>query len=1057
MPPSLSPDDKSLLRRRLLLFFRKHDASRLAGISDLIDSTTATTVSAAMAPFVQQYGPEPPFYTTTPQERSDLEKRLKEFYGQYEPAKLASVETLVNRYIDMPDELFDALGKKYRPTEAAAEAAKKRADAVDAFKQRLREEFTARCPEKLHQVERLAAEYVDHPMVLIEEIRAAHPLNASSPRTSGTDEAAAAASPPLVPGASAEDSMAAALSWRDRVIRMYSRYQPDKIPSVDSLMVKYAGMEAQMMSALIAKYGPEPDAERGWSASSEAALRARLERYFQHYNPEKIASIPQIIQAFEGETGALFEALTAKYGPESAALGVTTVEQRESHKAPYRAEATEKDEAAETTNDIATAAPAEVLPQGADEREAGVDAPSPTDATVATSHEHPDSVQPEHQHQSDETPEAGTLTNGSPTPSHSPHTVPVSTENETGGDAPTSTEAAWRDDASSVAVDQSPAATPTAVPPETHVGPPQQQQAQEEAETAALQRRIQRIFERHDPAKLPTLPAIFTKYQGMEADLLRAVVNKYGAEDSDVAADGAPHQEEAAPSPFHRREEPLEYLPPEDDEEALVTLPDVPHAEVDASPLLDEDEDPIAVEEQEEAKRNAHSSTMRLLDDVVVSFFPGEAQRILRLALWNRVVANTASLSAISDGELARQALADDITKELQRHKKIVLTLHPTLTHDVANFNESGGGPCPPHVAYACRLWKFLKFDISSIDDGVTVETLTDGLMDLWSWCHDDDIVMDLLVALSGRSESHDISSQFLSPVDRKAALMSVTKALGAHRRATNDISPSAVAFFMRVRDLECVAEELVSLLQYSARVQRRTNPAAEHYRDPVAELKASDAWRDRVVRMLRQYAPGRVGTADALVRAFKGDEGALIKKLQQLYGPEPSAPFTEAQRDGLRDQLLWLYRRTSSDDQASSVVGRVNAVMAAYYGAEEKLYDIIDHLPEPTPTPSRASAPTPVTEDVPLQTHSEDESPNAHERTAGRDVEQLVGPHLLLLVNDEDRIRAVLEMEEYNQATVLRSRIRCLADEAAVMDWVRRTEASRRRVMAAESLGYLS
>jgi density-regulated protein DRP1 len=44
----------------------------------------------------------------------------------------------------------------------------------------------------------------------------------------------------------------------ERLIAFYNKYQPDKLDSVPGLLEKYVGKELQLFQALIKKYGPEP-------------------------------------------------------------------------------------------------------------------------------------------------------------------------------------------------------------------------------------------------------------------------------------------------------------------------------------------------------------------------------------------------------------------------------------------------------------------------------------------------------------------------------------------------------------------------------------------------------------------------------------------------------------------------------------------------------------------------------------------------------------------------------------------------------------------------------
>jgi len=46
--------------------------------------------------------------------------------------------------------------------------------------------------------------------------------------------------------------------FRSRLAAFYRKYNPDKLPSVDEVLVRYAGREDVLFNSLVAKYGPEP-------------------------------------------------------------------------------------------------------------------------------------------------------------------------------------------------------------------------------------------------------------------------------------------------------------------------------------------------------------------------------------------------------------------------------------------------------------------------------------------------------------------------------------------------------------------------------------------------------------------------------------------------------------------------------------------------------------------------------------------------------------------------------------------------------------------------------
>ncbi len=58
--------------------------------------------------------------------------------------------------------------------------------------------------------------------------------------------------------------------YRRRLTNIYNRYAPDKMSGIDSVLVRYQGQEEALMTALVAKYGPEPFS--GGSLSQQQSL-----------------------------------------------------------------------------------------------------------------------------------------------------------------------------------------------------------------------------------------------------------------------------------------------------------------------------------------------------------------------------------------------------------------------------------------------------------------------------------------------------------------------------------------------------------------------------------------------------------------------------------------------------------------------------------------------------------------------------------------------------------------------------------------------------------------
>lgn len=93
----------------------------------------------------------------------------------------------------------------------------------------------------------------------------------------------------------------------------FTHYNPDKLTSIPSLVEKYDGMVDDLFTALEEKYGQEE------KAVAAAAIRHRLTVFFAHYNPEKLEDINQLLEKYVGIYDELFTALEHKYGPEATA------------------------------------------------------------------------------------------------------------------------------------------------------------------------------------------------------------------------------------------------------------------------------------------------------------------------------------------------------------------------------------------------------------------------------------------------------------------------------------------------------------------------------------------------------------------------------------------------------------------------------------------------------------------------------------------------------------------------------------------------------------------
>jgi hypothetical protein len=216
----------------------------------------------------------------------DQHARLTRFYGKYNPGKLDTVTATVAKYDGKEATLYNSLVKKYGP----------------------------------------------------------EPEAPSSVPANDNDDTAAAA------GWSAVDHRA----W---LTRFFEKYNPSKVDTVAGTINEYEGKEEALFTAVVGQYGAEPGtpvAAETVTAAEEAPAttearaagpadapveqtarslavdesiaivddnsaidhHARLTRFYEKYNPEKLDTVAGTLQKYAGREETLFTALVGKYGAE---------------------------------------------------------------------------------------------------------------------------------------------------------------------------------------------------------------------------------------------------------------------------------------------------------------------------------------------------------------------------------------------------------------------------------------------------------------------------------------------------------------------------------------------------------------------------------------------------------------------------------------------------------------------------------------------------------------------------------------------------------------------
>eukprot|EP00759_Apiculatamorpha_spiralis_P019177 PhF_6_TR25323/c1_g1_i1/m.34992 len=107
--------------------------------------------------------------------------------------------------------------------------------------------------------------------------------------------------------------------YPSRVRAMYQKYAPDKLNNVDTVLLKWAGKEPNLMTALVAKYGPEPNEQNVKNVTGPKCpldFRSRLVVFYAKYAPDELNTVDQLVKVFAGKENLFFDAVAVKYGPE---------------------------------------------------------------------------------------------------------------------------------------------------------------------------------------------------------------------------------------------------------------------------------------------------------------------------------------------------------------------------------------------------------------------------------------------------------------------------------------------------------------------------------------------------------------------------------------------------------------------------------------------------------------------------------------------------------------------------------------------------------------------
>ena len=378
---------------RVVAIYQKYDPTKVGQADATLDKYKGKEEQVISA-LVKKYGPEPtepstatapaaaaPPVPSTPRAdetprpansggssaRGSYKERVVAIYQKYDPSKVGQADATLEKYKGKEEQVISALVKKYgpEPTEASAAPAtvEPTAAAVAAhkdpsvgataatprsYKDRVVAIYQKYEPAKVGQADATLEKFKGKEEQVIAALVKKYGPEPPPPAAHESASSPAPAAPAPTAAAHAASPAAgtpAPLSYKERVVAIYQKYDPTKVGQADATLDKYKGKEEQVISALVKKYGPEPVAAVGTDAghpaspttahaaptppstprpSSGRTYKERVVAIYQKYDPSKVGQADATLDKYKGKEEQVISALVKKYGPEPAASGPST-------------------------------------------------------------------------------------------------------------------------------------------------------------------------------------------------------------------------------------------------------------------------------------------------------------------------------------------------------------------------------------------------------------------------------------------------------------------------------------------------------------------------------------------------------------------------------------------------------------------------------------------------------------------------------------------------------------------------------------------------------------
>jgi len=268
-------------------------------------------------------------------EKVDHKAKLTEFYTNYAPDKVSTVDATLAKYKGKEDELWKQVEKKYAdqikakkekdgdtdkekekdtPKEKEKETPKEKPNEQD-HRQRLTEFYSTYVPDKVSTVDATLAKYKNKEGELWKALEKKYADQIKAKEQEKEKEAEKEKE-------STKETETSPTDYRKRLVDFFTSYAPERLDSVDAALEKYKGKEEDIFKILEKKYAqqiaekkaaPSTTTDTSDEDTKTSEYRKQLTEFYTLYAPDKLSTVETNLKNYKGKEEQMFKTLKAKY------------------------------------------------------------------------------------------------------------------------------------------------------------------------------------------------------------------------------------------------------------------------------------------------------------------------------------------------------------------------------------------------------------------------------------------------------------------------------------------------------------------------------------------------------------------------------------------------------------------------------------------------------------------------------------------------------------------------------------------------------------------------